>query len=84
MIGSERQRTKRGKSAVQKLTTGEVARRLGMSVSTIRNLIAQGELKAERRNTTSQYRILSTELEQYARAHGLTLLAANESENQKA
>ena len=59
MIGSERQRTKRGKSAVQKLTTGEVARRLGMSVSTIRNLIAQGELKAERRNTTSQYRILS-------------------------
>ena len=60
---------------MQKLTTGEVARRLGLSVSTIRNLIAQGELKAERRNTTSQYRILSTELEQYAREHGLTLLA---------
>ena len=69
---------------MQKLTTGEVARRLGLSVSTIRNLIAQGELKAERRNTTSQYRILSTELEQYAREHGLTLLATNESETQKA
>ncbi|MEZ4730279.1 MAG: helix-turn-helix domain-containing protein [Caldilineaceae bacterium] len=59
---------------MQKLTTGEVARRLGMSVSTVRNLIAQGELKAERRNTTSQYRILSTELDRYARERGLTLL----------
>lgn len=59
---------------MQKLTTGEVARRLGMSVSTVRNLIAQGELKAERRNTTSQYRILSTELDRYARERRLTLL----------
>ena len=61
---------------MQKLTTGEVARQLGMSVSTIRNLIAQGELKAERRNSTSQYRILSTELERYAQERGLTLLPA--------
>ena len=69
---------------MQKLTTGEVARRLGMSVSTIRNLIAQGELKAERRNNTSQYRILSTELECYARERGLTLLAETDVHRQKA
>lgn len=59
---------------MQKLTTGDVARRLGMSVSTVRNLIAQGELKAERRAANSQYRILSTEVERYARERGLTLL----------
>lgn len=60
----------------QKLTTGEAARLLGVSVGSVRNLIKPGVLPAERTHANSQYRILRSELERYAKENEVTLVQA--------
>ncbi|MCB0062873.1 MAG: helix-turn-helix domain-containing protein, partial [Caldilineaceae bacterium] len=63
-----------GGAVEEKLTTGEAARLLGVSVGTVRNLIKRGMLPAERMHAQSQYRILRSALEKYAEAYAITLV----------
>ena len=60
----------------EKLTTGEAARLLGVSVGTVRNLIKRGVIPAERLHVNSQYRILRSALEKYAEEYKIALVQA--------
>lgn len=59
---------------MNKLTTGQAAKRLQYSQKMVERLIQAGMLKAERPTPTGQYRILERDLVEYAEVNGITLL----------
>jgi excisionase family DNA binding protein len=56
------------------LTTGQAAQQLQVTSETVRRLIELGELKASRLTATGQYRILESDLREYASRRDLVLM----------
>ncbi|MCE7982555.1 MAG: helix-turn-helix domain-containing protein [Caldilinea sp. CFX5] len=65
---------------MNKLTTGQAAKRLQYSIKTVERLIKSGKLKAERLTPNGQNRILENDLVEYAEANGITLLPQDTEE----
>jgi len=59
---------------MQKLTTGQVAKALQISVDTVVRLIESGELPCERLTPKSPRRVLEKDILEYAQRHSLTLI----------
>lgn len=59
---------------MQKLSTGQVAKALQISIDTVVRLVESGDLPCERLTPTSPRRILEKDLVEYAQRNKLTLI----------
>ncbi len=65
---------------MQKLSTGQVAKALQISIDTVVRLVKSGDLPCERLTPASPRRILEKDLIEYAQRNNLTLILPQQTQ----